>query len=369
MWIIPSDWKAKDYTITALFDGTGINYTNSTDTGNLAVFPVMKAYWMRYDDVSYNPRALRDQGITDIFFLTRGINGAYHYDKLQWAINTYKPYGIKVHAWIVCFKDDNQFKNPSGYYSYNRKIYVTTTKRWGTKVISYKVKKRVKWKKVGKRWKYRYKYITKYKYRKGWIYTPIYRTETRNGTDTSYNDRLINYISDISNNYNVDGIHLDYVRYSGVEKYGNAAWQQPGGAEAAVNTITSFVQQVKNNIKPTIKLSAAVMPEGATNGYTYGQDYEQLAKYVDYLVPMIYKGNYNKTTAWIGETTSKIKALSGNKTIVAGLQTYYSDSNPHGIPRDELQNDINTAIGSGASGFVLFRYEAHTTHTSDISLY
>ncbi|WP_414468478.1 putative glycoside hydrolase [Methanobacterium sp. ACI-7] len=346
--------------------------TNSSDE--------VHGYWIWASDVhDADVTELKNNNITDVYVLTRSVSGNTYNAQLQEAIAKFGVASIKVHSWIVCFKDGDHFVNPSGYYSYSTQVYVTTTKRWGWKAIPYKVKVRAGKYKVGKRWKYTYRYVTKYKYRKGWIYTPIYRTETRSGYDTSYNDRLTNYISDISNNYNVTGIHLDYVRYSGVEKYGNAAWQQPGGSEAATTTITRFVQKIRERIdainnqnitgKSYIQLSAAVMPEGTTNARTYGQDYGQIGKYVDYLVPMIYKGNYGKDTAWIGETTSKIKALSGNKTIIAGLQTYYSDNNAHGIPKAELQTDIDTAIGSGASGFVLFRYEAHNTHTADIDHY
>jgi len=135
----------------------------------------------------------------------------------------------------------------------------------------------------------------KVQYRIGWIYTPIYRYETVSGYDTSYKDRLVDSISGIANNYKVDGIHLDYVRYSGNMGKELAAWQQPGGTEAAVNTITGFVETISKNVKtdkPAIKLSAAVMPEGSTNRDSYAQDYDRLADFLDFLTPMIYEGNY-----------------------------------------------------------------------------
>jgi hypothetical protein len=316
-WLIPSNWNGI-YTITADFDGTGTNYTNSTNTSNLTVIPrVMKAYWMRYDDVA-PVSTLLSGGITDVFFLTRGVNGAYHYGELQWAINAYKPYGINVHAWIVCFKDNNQFRNPSGYYAYTNKIYVKTTRHWGKKAIPYYKKVRVGKYKVGKRWKYKYRYVVKYKYRKGWIYTPIYRYETVSGYDTSYNDRLVNEIANINNNYAVDGIHLDYVRYSGVASVGNAAWQQPGGPDAAVNAVTGFVQRVRGVV--TKQLSAAVMPERDSNPSVYAQDYSRLSQYLDFIVPMTYEGNYNANNQWIQDVTNYIVSKANGKPVYAGEQ-------------------------------------------------
>ena len=160
---------------------------------------------------------------------------------------------------------------------------------------------------------------------------------------------LLNNIIQIVKNYNIDGIHLDYVRYPGT------AYNYTNGTE----TITSFVKDVYNTIKslkPDIALSAALMPEGSVNGYYYGQDYAKLAPYLDFLVPMIYKGNYNKDTAWIGSTTKYIVENSGGKPVLAGIQTYESDSNRTAIPSDELNSDINSALNKGASGYVLFRY-------------
>ena len=52
-------------------------------------------------------------------------------------------------------------------------------------------------------------------------------------------DELVNKIASIAKNYNVDGIHLDYVRYPGTAyRYSNAA-----------NTVTSFVQRINGKIQ------------------------------------------------------------------------------------------------------------------------
>lgn len=169
-------------------------------------------------------------------------------------------------------------------------------------------------------------------------------------------DQLVNNIISIATNYNVDGIHLDYVRYPG------NAYQHPN----ATQTVTTFVQRIYDAIqniniqqipgKHQILLSAALMPETDTNAYYYGQDYEQLAPYLDFLVPMIYKGNYNQNTTWIGTTTQYIVQHAGGKPVVAGIQTYRSDANPIPIPASELNADIKAAMDNGSSGYVLFKY-------------
>ena len=98
------------------------------------------------------------------------------------------------------------------------------------------------------------------------------------------------------------------------------------------------------------------MPEGAVNSYYYGQDYTQLSKYLDFLVPMVYTGNYNQNTGWITSTTKYIVAHSNGKPVIAGLQTYRSDKNLTVIPASEILTNINSAVKGGASGYALFRY-------------
>lgn len=379
--------SAVNATDPATTNNTTLNSTNGTALHNTSKVTkqstsVMKGYWMFSQDVnSANATKLKSKGITDVFVLTRGVTGVYHYKELQAAIKKFHPYGIKVHAWIVCFKDDNHFVNPSGCYSYTVKVYVKTTKYLSTKKIAYKVKTK-KWYKswykswhkyCGKwrytwsyTWKYTWKYATKYKYKKAWKYKPVYRYEKRTGHNLTYNNQLISEIASIARKYNIDGIHLDYVRYSGTAKYGNAAYQQPGGVDAAVNAVTAFVRSVSSKInstnnlditgKPHIKLSAAVMPEGVKNTYYYGQDYGKLTNYLDFLVPMTYHGNYNANNAWITKQIQYIVSEVKGKPVYAGLTTYCSDSNLKSVSLDALQNDVNSAKIGGAAGFVLFRY-------------
>ncbi len=167
--------------------------------------------------------------------------------------------------------------------------------------------------------------------------------------DKTYINQIMTTITDITQNYKVDGIHLDYVRYPGT------AYKHSGGTEA----ITSFVKQVYEtvkSIKPKVSVSAALMPEGDVNAYYYGQDYQALSSYLDFLVPMIYKGNYHKDTAWIGSTVKYIVDHSNGKPVVAGLQTYHSDSDLTLVPASEICADIKSAQDNGASGYALFKY-------------
>lgn len=142
-------------------------------------------------------------------------------------------------------------------------------------------------------------------------------------------DQIITEVTDITTNYNIDGVHLDYVRYPGT------AYKHQGGTD----TITSFVQRVYEtvkSIKPNVAVSAALMPEGSVNAYYYGQNYTALSQYLDFLVPMVYMGNYKENMTWIGKTTAYIVNHANGKPVVAGLQTYGSDSNLTVLPASEI---------------------------------
>ena len=162
-------------------------------------------------------------------------------------------------------------------------------------------------------------------------------------------DQIITEVTDITTNYNIDGIHLDYVRYPGT------AYKHQGGTD----TITAFVQRVYGtvkSIKPNVAVSAALMPEGSVNAYYYGQNYTALSQYLDFLVPMVYMGNYKENMTWIGKTTAYIVNHANGKPVVAGLQTYGSDSNLTVLPASEIMEEIETAEANGSSGYALFRY-------------
>ncbi|MGB9979862.1 pseudomurein-binding repeat-containing protein [Methanobacterium sp.] len=172
-----------------------------------------------------------------------------------------------------------------------------------------------------------------------------------NPANTTQQTTLLNAIKKIVTNYSVDGILLDYVRYSGVGS--NTA------GTSGTATITSFVQKVYNtvkSVKPKVAVSASVMPEGATNAYYYGQNYTQLAKYLDFIVPMVYKGNYGQNTTWIGSSIKYIVDHAGGKPVIAGLQTYISSYDKTPLSANELNADVKSALNNGASGYALYRY-------------
>ncbi|MBI5680498.1 MAG: hypothetical protein HZC47_06385 [Methanobacterium sp.] len=323
-------------------NSSNITYVQNSNEAAGDEFKNVHGIWLKAEDVGIlNIDEIKGAGITDIFIKSNLLTTPTYQSVLTALLNKLSGTSIRVHAWITCFKDANgNWIDPQGKYSYTVKVpYVV--KKYQTK---YKQKYQYWYKSKGK-WKYKWKYKWIYK----WNYKYAYKDEVRTGYDTSKIDSLITSITGIARDYNIDGIHLDYVRYPGT------AYKNAGGTEA----VTSFVKRVYDavkQVKPKAAISAALMPETSVNGYYYGQDYVKLAPYLDFLVPMIYKGNYNKDTAWVGSTTKWIVDHSGGKPVLAGLQTYESDNNLGVIPANELKEDVNSAINNGASGYVLFRY-------------
>ena len=173
--------------------------------------------------------------------------------------------------------------------------------------------------------------------------------------NTEFFNQKINEIKEYAALKGIAGIHLDYLRYSGSEKNNHAAYQNPGGTEA----INSFVKQVRTAIKAinsNLILSCALMPETTSSEYYYGQDYATLSQYMDVVIPMIYKGNYNQKSSWIATTTKWYVENSKGASVWVGLQAYLSDDDVTPLPISEMYGDIANAISGGAAGVVLFRY-------------
>lgn len=147
----------------------------------------------------------------------------------------------------------------------------------------------------------------------------------------------------------VDGIHFDYLRFGGnAYKYKNAA--------SAINYFVKKACSEVRSVHPNIIVSAAVMPEPSSMKYYYGQDVPTISKYLDVVIPMVYKGNYHASSKWIKKITKKFVKKTKGAKIWAGLQTYKSDWNIKKLSYKTLLKDAKNAKKGGAAGVVLFRF-------------
>lgn len=194
-----------------------------------------------------------------------------------------------------------------------------------------------------------------------WIQCFYSNGEWVNPVDTttkSYDQSLFNKILSKIKTYSkmdyIGGIHLDYLRYPGTAyKY---SYSNGVTGEKAVTKFTSQAKNCIDKYNPNMLLSAAVMPETSSDAYYYGQNIPQLGKYLDIIVPMAYKGNYNKDPSWITSTTKWFVKNSGGARIWTGIQTYESDNKPNALSNSALKVDCKAILNGGAEGIVLFRW-------------
>lgn len=295
-------------------------------------------------------------GVTDIYYLTKGLGGMTVYnsliaphsdrDLLREMLDAAHARGIRVHAWFTSACDEHYkaLHPDSGRYHFTR----------------------------GKD-------------------KPLISL-----ADEGYLAYMEQITRELCRGYDVDGLHLDYIRYNHL-LYG---WSEDDLARYAAQGadpehLRGLMQRMFRQDKPEetllldayragdesvhalararrqdvvrfasrltglaraersdLILSAALMPEGAYDDLAfsdlhYGQNYEDAAKLYDFALPMAYSKAYEKDASWVrmvAEGTMK----RGMKTVV-GVHAY------EGGTGKSLQADIAALEGSGVQGVCLFR--------------
>ncbi len=172
-------------------------------------------------------------------------------------------------------------------------------------------------------------------------------------------DKVTNRALDYVRN-GIDGIHLDYIRYGGT------ASKHDYPECRATYSITEFCRQLNEKVKaenPNVILSAALMPEINSEHY-YGQNPAEMGKYIDILMPMVYRYGYageDKPLEWVTEACNWFAANSGGAEVWAGIQTYTLDLEQPGeapIPlnAERILEDCMDIVNTDAKGIVLFRH-------------
>ena len=194
-------------------------------------------------------------------------------------------------------------------------------------------------------------------------------------------------ISEIVTNYDIDGIHLDYIRYPGshacyceeCRKRFTLATRQPIDAwPAAVlpNTgkygdtyvewrsqqITRLVRLLHKRLReadPDIKLSAAVFGGYPACVSSIGQDWIAWAKagYVDFVCPM----NYTEDSAYFTALlTNQLTLLPKDVAIYPGIGATATNSL---LTPDAVVEQIYRSRALGASGWTIFDYSLDISET------
>ena len=196
-------------------------------------------------------------------------------------------------------------------------------------------------------------------------------------SDPRNRDLELSAVVEVARNYDVAGIHLDYIRYPSADScYCEGCRKRFGDGTALVVTnwpadvitgdhasaykawrseqITSFVVQTAaaiKNVRQDIELSAAVFPSWPSCRETLGQDWVSWAKSgaVDFVCPMSYVTDAAEAASL---TTAQLAAVG------AGARLYPSlGPSTKGLPPEQVVRQVDWVRKAGAKGFVLFELD------------
>ena len=163
---------------------------------------------------------------------------------------------------------------------------------------------------------------------------------------------------EITRNYDVDGISLDYIRYRDGKPLGVSKWQACENITKIVRAIHSRVK----SIKPWVKLSCSPIGKykqninltSAYNAFDMGQDVERWTRegLMDIIFPMSYwdgKNFYPWMPQW--------KEIANGKLVAPGLCTYFLDPKEGSRSLYEQTKQHKFVRYDSGMGFAIFRAE------------
>lgn len=200
---------------------------------------------------------------------------------------------------------------------------------------------------------------------------------------------LQNVITEILQNYKLDGIHFDYIRYhdhgwgmnpTGLKLFLNYSSGVPGLSSLKIeekpsfekykrDAITSFVKNASKRIKayqPDCIVSAAVKPNVSNAIFTFGQEWDLWLKngYIDWAVPM----NYTRENSVFEKN---IRSMLNNipkhylKQIVMGIGVYNQDARSSG---QKIYKTVKNDFG-GVSIFSYTVFKEKPSYAKQIKKY
>ena len=160
-------------------------------------------------------------------------------------------------------------------------------------------------------------------------------------------DHVIEVVADIAARYEIDGMHLDYIRYAGpqyscdpfsISRFPGDACFGAGWEDWQRAQVTELVRRAHQAMPSGVKLSAAVWPiyqdrwgwearEGREFYYQDSQGWIQTG-IIDILFPMIYPANYSAdywTQYRFGVLINDFQDHAAGRHIVAGIGGGYDD--------------------------------------------
>lgn len=186
---------------------------------------------------------------------------------------------------------------------------------------------------------------------------------------------LLDVFSNLASGYpELDGIHLDYIRYPepskgchpiSVERYKEYCrnQQEISFNEWRIMQVSGFVEKLYLQLKqinPRLLISAAVFADIAEANVAYAQDWPSWLRggYIDRIYPMAYNVKYEKHK----QQVSQMKLLNRDKDIVIGLRAWddkgrslaSNGSAPYKVADIAKRIQLTRELGFG--GTALFSY-------------
>jgi uncharacterized lipoprotein YddW (UPF0748 family) len=177
---------------------------------------------------------------------------------------------------------------------------------------------------------------------------------------------LIELVNEIVQNYNIDGIQLDFIRYPKNQIDDDKSYNQYGNGKPIADwrreNITIFISQLNQRIKVTNpKIKLGVTPIGIYKSIPNGRGMEGYSDVfqdtrkwlsngiIDYAVPQIY---------WDAKKAPRFDVLvkdwitnSYGKNIIVGIAAYKPEV------YNEIEREINITRNLNTSGVAFFRYK------------
>lgn len=298
-------------------------------------------------------------GITDMMFQVRGQADAFYnntdgvevrangvsasYDPLAIAVEEGHARGIKVHAWIntmPIWRGSSPPTNPQHLYNTNPEFIIADSAGNPRPLDG------------------------------GYNIVNPARPDVR--------AHIANVARTIVKNYNVDGLHLDYIRLIDAnpgstnvleypaDPYTVSLFQQefPGQTPTAnvanfrqwvADQITALVSDVRQAVKserPGTQLTAAVWRDSGIGLNDYQQDWQKWVEMdlLDAAIPMIYT---QSSSFYYSNVTSGL-SKNGNSAVIIGLGNYLQTN--AATAYDNMIAQLNWARDEGANGIQLFDY-------------
>lgn len=195
---------------------------------------------------------------------------------------------------------------------------------------------------------------------------------------------LLSVYRELVTRYNVDGLHLDYIRFENefpipycyndncrggfkkeygvdpmdIDPFSTMQVNWNSWRERLVNTFAQQIASELHSIHPDLKLSAAVASEPVTARLSYMQNWPNWAanKWADFLTPMTYTANTEQFGKWVG---SELQAVDSETLLMPGLGLHLQKDTEITLEQIEVARKLN------ASGVTLFASSYLRTPTLD----